>query len=434
MPKMLGLHDDPERPLLLLEDLSAAHWPPPWEPGEVERLLETLNRVASIRPLPRDLRSLEDDRPRLAGWAQIARDPDPFLALGLCSADWLAQALPILLRAQDAAVLAGDELVHNDVRSDNVCLLPDRVVLVDWNEPRRGNADFDTAFLAPSVRLEGGPLPEEIATDGPLTALVSGYFGANAGLPLIPDAPGVRKIQLRQLRIALPWVARALGLPPPDLPWARHAMQRVEDAYAGGRIEQKAWHEQIEEITADAYLASDDPRAQSGKSGDEEDWRWSRELVLDAMPNGGTLLDVGCANGYLMESLHRWAMERAIGLEPYGLDISWRLAALARRRLPHWSGRIWVGNVMQWTPPRRFDVVHTGIDYVPRDRQRYLLDRMLRELVVPGGRVVLRAARVDPNEPDIATQVRALGFDIGGVLERMHPRSGAMRRTVWLAG
>ena len=124
----------------------------------------------------------------------------------------MAHALPTLLEAQDAAVLDGDDLVHNDVRSDNLCLLPDRVVIVDWNEPRRGNAAFDRACLASSVRLEGGPLPEEIApAAGPLAALVAGYFAANAGLPTIPNARGVRKIQLRQLRIALPWVARALG-------------------------------------------------------------------------------------------------------------------------------------------------------------------------------------------------------------------------------
>src|SRR5260221_14485281 len=102
-----------------------------------------------------------------------------------------------------------------------------------------------------------------------------------------------------------------------------------------------------------------------------------------------------------MESVRRWGIERAIDVEPYGLDISWRLAALARQRLPHWADRIWVGNVAEWTPPRRFDVVHTGIDYVPQDRQRQLLGRLLGEFVVPGGRVVLRAPRVHPTEPDL---------------------------------
>ena len=162
MPRVFGFEDDPDRPLLLLEDLSAAHWPPPWESGELERLLATLKRMAATRPLPRELMSLETERPRLAGWTEVARAPEPFLTLGLCSRDWLERALPILLKAQDAAVLDGDDLVHDDVHSNNVCFLVDRVVLVDWNAPRRGNAAFDLAYLSPSVRLEGGPLPEEM--------------------------------------------------------------------------------------------------------------------------------------------------------------------------------------------------------------------------------------------------------------------------------
>src|SRR5688500_3156480 len=33
-----GLADDPDRPALLLEDLSHGHWPPPWEPADVARV------------------------------------------------------------------------------------------------------------------------------------------------------------------------------------------------------------------------------------------------------------------------------------------------------------------------------------------------------------------------------------------------------------
>jgi SAM-dependent methyltransferase len=434
MAKVLGWEDDPDRPLIVLEDLSYARWPAPWEPGELERVLSTLRGVARYRPLPQGLQSLEAERERLAGWPEVAREPAPFLALGLCSPAWLNRALPALLEAQAAVVLDGEDLVHEDVRSDNICLLEDRVVLIDWNEPRRGNADFDRATLAVSARLEGGPLPEEmLPNEGPWAALLSGVFACRAGLPPIPDAPGVRKLQLRQLRIALPWAARALGLALPDLHWARPAYERVESAYRSGQIDQSTWHSETEEIIGDTYLSSADPRAQSGKSGDEVEWRWSRELALDALPRGGTVLDVGCANGYLMESFRRWGEERGIEVEPYGVDISWRMAALARRRLPHWAERIWVGNAMEWVAPRRFHLVHTGIDYVPFDRRRDFIASLLRELVEPGGRLVLRAERVTPDAPDLVAQVRALGLEVGGVLERVHPAWGLIRRTVWLA-
>src|SRR4030095_1527399 len=142
---------------------------------------------------------------------------------------------------------------------------------------------------------------------------------------------------------------------------------------ACGEISEEQWYARVEALIADAYLSTDDPRAQSGKSGDEVDWRWSRELVLDACSRDASLLDVGCANGYLMESLERWGRERGMTISPYGLDISPRLVALARERLAERADRIAIGNVMTWSPPRRFDVVHTGLDYVPAARRRDLV-------------------------------------------------------------
>jgi 2-polyprenyl-3-methyl-5-hydroxy-6-metoxy-1,4-benzoquinol methylase len=199
-------------------------------------------------------------------------------------------------------------------------------------------------------------------------------------------------------------------------------------AVACGEISEDDWYARVEALVADAYLASDDPRAQSGKSGDEVDWRWSRELVLDACSRDASLLDVGCANGYLMESLERWGRSRGMTISPYGLDISPRLVSLARERLPHWADRIATGNVMTWNPTRRFDVVHTGLDYVPAARRRDLVERIVALFLAPGGRLVLRAER----ERDPGDELRAMGF-VCHALEAVHPLTGVMRRSVWLA-
>jgi hypothetical protein len=67
----------------------------------------------------------------LAGWAHVAQDPAAILGLRLCSAAWLSHALDTLMAAEAQARLAGDNLVHFDVRSDNLCFVGDRVVLVD---------------------------------------------------------------------------------------------------------------------------------------------------------------------------------------------------------------------------------------------------------------------------------------------------------------
>jgi 2-polyprenyl-3-methyl-5-hydroxy-6-metoxy-1,4-benzoquinol methylase len=396
-------------------------------------VLASLREVAATRPLPAELPRLEERRSALAGWAVVARDFAPLLALELCSQRWLAHALPELLRAEQHAQLGGDDLLHLDLRSDNLCLAGERVVFVDWNCAARGNAAVDRAFLAPSLRLEGGPLPDDVLPgQAPLAAFVAGFFAARAGLAAIPDAPGVRLIQLRQLRIALPWAARALGLPPPDGRWVQLALSDAEHALAAGEIDVAGWHAQLEQLIGDAYLAVADPRAQSGKSGDETDWRWSRELILEALPRGGSVLDVGCANGYLMESLMRWAGERGQSIVVHGLEISPRLATLARSRLPGMAERIHTGNAIDWCPPQRFDLIHTGLDYVPAFQQRDLLVRLCRDVVSPGGRIVLRAERVRSGSDDTRAQVEALGVSIGGVLERRHPHTGELRRSVWI--
>ena len=212
-PRLVG-REDGALPLLLLEDMSGADWPPPWTAAAVDAVLVTLSEVAATRPPP-GLRRLSDDPP--SAWDDIERDPEPFLRLGLCSAAWLDDALPTLLELSAPGVLDGDALLHFDVRSDNLCLRDGRALLVDWNLACVGNPAFDIAFWLPSLVLESGRTPDEIERFRPDVAafapFVAGFFAARAGLPAPPGAPTVRGFQLAQLEVALPWAVRVIGLP-----------------------------------------------------------------------------------------------------------------------------------------------------------------------------------------------------------------------------
>jgi hypothetical protein len=152
------------------------------------------------------------------GWAEVARDPEPFLGLGLCSRRWLEDALPVLLDAADHQLLEGDALCHLDVRSDNLCFREaGEAVLIDWDCAGIGNPEFDLAFWLPSLQLEGGPPPSAVADCTPgVIAIVAGFFASQAGLPNISLAPRVRDIQIKQLKVALPWAAGSLGLVGPS--------------------------------------------------------------------------------------------------------------------------------------------------------------------------------------------------------------------------
>jgi hypothetical protein len=215
LPELLAWIDDEEHPVLVLDDLSEAIWPPPWTGRQVSRVRETLREVAATAPPP-GLDSLTSLRDYLTNWPVVAEDPTSFLSLGLCSVPWLERALPELIAAEGSFVLAGDALVHFDVRSDNICFAGKRTLLVDWNGAVVGNPVIDLAAWLPSLHAEGGPAPEELLPGAPeAAALMSGFFAARAGLTQIEHAPRVREVQLAQLRTALPWAARALDLPPP---------------------------------------------------------------------------------------------------------------------------------------------------------------------------------------------------------------------------
>jgi hypothetical protein len=214
LPRLLGWDDDGTRPILVLEDLTGAHWPPPWRPGDVELVRAALVEIHA-QPPPDGLDELGPGD--LHTWREVEDDPALFLGLGLCSAEWLEQALPKLISTTDRCDVAGDALVHLDVRSDNICIGDGGAMLVDWNWASVGNPRVDLAFWLPSLHFEGGPSPAEVMPDaGELTAVVSGFFAPLAGRPPPAGAPTVRSVQLAQLEVALPWAVEVLGLPPLD--------------------------------------------------------------------------------------------------------------------------------------------------------------------------------------------------------------------------
>jgi aminoglycoside phosphotransferase (APT) family kinase protein len=140
-------------------------------------------------------------------------DTRPFLSLNLCTSAWLEAALPVLIAAESSVDLGGSDFLHLDVRSDNLCFLEDRTILIDWNWACVGNGMFDLAFWLPSLHAEGGPAPESILPNRPeMASAVSGFWAAKAGLP--PHGSTLRQAQITALKTAFPWTVRALGLPP----------------------------------------------------------------------------------------------------------------------------------------------------------------------------------------------------------------------------
>jgi hypothetical protein len=214
MPMFLGAYDDGDSMLIVLEDLTDAEWPPPWSRDSVDTVLAALDALHRTEP-PQGIETLDAIRAEIVGWPEIADDPEPLLSTRLCTAAWLERALPALVKASTDARLDGTQLLHFDVRSDNLCLRSAQALLFDWNLARVGNGDFDIAFWLPSLTLEGGPAPWEVLPDaGALAAAVAGFFAVRAGLPPPATAPTVRDFQRAQAEVALAWAISELGIEP----------------------------------------------------------------------------------------------------------------------------------------------------------------------------------------------------------------------------
>jgi trans-aconitate methyltransferase len=189
---------------------------------------------------------------------------------------------------------------------------------------------------------------------------------------------------------------------------AQAAIDAATVALSSGAIDDLAWCERVSNALASSYLAEDDPRWQSGYDGDAAAWREARELVLDAVGHDGSFLDVGCANGHLMECLAEWGEERRLHLTMHGLELDPDLANAARRRLARWADHIHAGNVLEWQPPTLFTYVRTGLEYVPPHRRAGLVRRLLFEVVEPGGRLIVGPVK-SPELEDVLATIREAG-------------------------
>jgi SAM-dependent methyltransferase len=159
---------------------------------------------------------------------------------------------------------------------------------------------------------------------------------------------------------------------------------------AVGKTLPKYFLDELKALEA-SYLEEDDPIRQSGFGGGPQRWRAEREPILEAVEEDGDLLDVGCANGYLLECLMTWGQERGLNITPHGLDCGARLIDLARNRMPQFAGHFHVGNGWDWRPRRRYRYIYTLSDCVPPDYLSEYVRRVLNRLVAPGGRLILGA-------------------------------------------
>lgn len=209
----------------------------------------------------------------------------------------------------------------------------------------------------------------------------------------------------------------------------------VNAALENSEISKDEWYEINKVYFTKLYLAQDNPRAQSGHGGDEYHYAFSHLPIIEAIYKNGTFLDVGCANGHLMESVHKWASAIGFDLQVFGVDISEGLIELAKNRLPQWHERFFIGNSFFWKPEQKFDYIHVGgLGQVPEDDERMFFEHLMKNYVVDGGRIIL-GPYWHINEDSQYSGIKKLldsGISPNGYIEKTHYKNPNMLRiTMW---
>jgi len=178
------------------------------------------------------------------------------------------------------------------------------------------------------------------------------------------------------------------------------------------------WFEDLKRVLESAYLEASDPWGQSGFSGSLERWTRLRKPVADLVDRSGSFLDIGCANGFLLECLLHWTSAKGLELSPYGLDLSEPLVELARKRLPTFRDHFFVGNAWDWEPPCRFDSVRLELCYVPPEYRQRFVDRTLHTFLKPDGSLLVaeyRSSRdAHADTPWVDEELRTMGYTVFG--------------------
>jgi 2-polyprenyl-3-methyl-5-hydroxy-6-metoxy-1,4-benzoquinol methylase len=157
--------------------------------------------------------------------------------------------------------------------------------------------------------------------------------------------------------------------------------------------------------------------------------------MLDGIPRDGDLLDIGCANGLLLESLVCWAAERGITLTPHGLDFVTELVEIARQRFPEAKAHFHIGNAFDWQPARRYDFVYTLLEYVPKELLSPYLQRLLDDVIAPGGRLIVSSyGNRSRNERslDVDLHLQMLGFQTSGCSNGREDDGWVATRVAWI--
>lgn len=229
-PKLLWSYDDADDTgwfVMLFDNIDGSNPQTPWHENELQRVMQAMRQLSeTLTPSPLTLDTIpsasDHFSKQIHGWQQLrASDATLFEQLD----KWSKRNLDKLCELEKNApkAVAGNTLVHFDIRADNIVMSDDAVWFIDWPHASIGAAWLDVVLFAPSVAMQRGLQPQdliqyhpafhEVDLDAVTAAIVSmaGMFTYKALLPAPPGLPTLREFQSVQGEAARQWIAKRTG-------------------------------------------------------------------------------------------------------------------------------------------------------------------------------------------------------------------------------
>lgn len=171
----------------------------------------------------------------------------------------------------------------------------------------------------------------------------------------------------------------------------------------------------IRELLAGSCVRADDCTAEEALAA----WESSRRLIATAIRASGTILDYGCANGFLLRSLQEWSRYEVV---PYGVDIDHERLNEARMLFTGMSGHFYHPETPAQVPPT-FDHVYwavgDNIDFSEHCNREWLA--AVERLVTPGGRLILGFYDTRARNETRVQELTEWGWHAGEVIRNDFP-------------
>lgn len=228
-PRLLWSYDDAddtEWVALLFDNVDGINPPTPWQEADLQRVMQAMGQLADVlTPSPIATGQIpgsdEHFAKRIHGWQQIKANEASCEKLDAWSQRHLDALCALEKKAPQA--VAGQTLVHFDIRADNIVMTDEGIWFVDWPHASIGAAWLDVILFAPSVAMQGGLQPEDLiqlhpacqqADPDAITAAVvsmAGMFAQRSLQPPPPGLPTLREFQMAQGNVSRQWIAQRTG-------------------------------------------------------------------------------------------------------------------------------------------------------------------------------------------------------------------------------